>query len=115
MKTIILILFNVILLTSGQILWKKGLLAAGGISMSNIAGIIFSPLILAGLGLYIIATVVWFVVLSKADLSYAYPLQSLAYVIGVLAAWLIFKEVIPPTRWIGVAVIIAGVALVSYK
>ncbi len=115
MKTVLLILFNVVLLTSGQILWKMGLERAGGISVENMTRVIFSPLILAGLALYVVATVVWFVVLSRADLSFAYPLQSTAYVLGVIAAWLIFKEIVPPTRWLGVAVIIAGVALVSYK
>jgi len=115
LKTVLLILFNVVLLTSGQILWKMGLERAGGISVENMTRVIFSPLILAGLALYVVATVVWFVVLSRADLSFAYPLQSTAYVLGVIAAWLIFKEIVPPTRWLGVAVIIAGVALVSYK
>lgn len=115
MKTILLILLNVLLMTSGQILWKKGLLEAGGISLHNFVQLVFSPLILAGLALFVIATIVWFVILSRADLSYVYPLQSFAYVIGVLAAWLIFKEAIPPTRWMGVLVIMAGVALVAYK
>ncbi len=115
MKTILLILFNVVLLTTGQILWKMGLDQAGGISPENMFRVVFSPLILAGLALYVIATVVWFIVLSRAELSFAYPLQSTAYILGVFAAWLIFKEVVPPTRWVGVMVIIAGVALVSYK
>lgn len=115
MKIVALILFNVLLLTAGQILWKMGIDQAGGISQENFVRTVFSPLILAGLALYVIATAVWFVVLSRADLSYAYPLQSTAYVLGVLAAWFIFKEVIPPTRWAGVVVIIAGVALISYK
>lgn len=115
MKIILLILFNVILLTAGQVLWKKGLDQAGGISAENLLGIIFSPLILTGLALYVLATIVWFYVLSRADLSYAYPLQSLAYVLGVIAAWLIFKEVIPPTRWLGVFIIIIGVGVVSYR
>jgi len=114
-KITLLVLFNVLLLTSGQVLWKKGLIQAGGISLQNAWQVIFSPLILVGLALYVIATVIWFIVLSRADLSYVYPMQSIAYVIGVLAAWLIFSEVIPPTRWIGVLVIITGVALVSYK
>ena len=115
MKTILLILFNVLLLTSGQILWKKGLIQSGGISAGNLISVVFSPLILAGLALYVVATIIWFVVLSRADHSYAYPLQSLAYVLGVVAAWFLFKEVIPPTRWLGVMVIMSGVALVSYR
>lgn len=115
MKTVLLILFNVVLLTSGQLLWKKGLAAAGGISLQNILQLFMSPFIMTGLFLYVVATVVWFVVLSRADLSFAYPLQSTAYVVGMLAAWLILKEVIPVTRWIGVLIIMVGVAVVSYK
>ncbi len=115
MKTLPLILLNVFLLTVGQVLWKIGLNQAGGISLANMFKVLFSPLIIAGLILFIIATGLWFVILSKADLSYAYPLQSTAYVLGMLAAWLIFKEVIPVTRWLGVAVIIVGVYIVSMK
>ncbi len=115
MKTILLILLNVILLTSGQLLWKKGLTAAGGISLANILQVFMSPLIAAGLLLYVLATVVWFAVLSRADLSFAYPLQSMAYIVGMIAAWLILKEAIPVTRWIGVLIIMLGVGVVSYK
>ncbi|MBU7008107.1 EamA family transporter [Phosphitispora fastidiosa] len=115
MKTILLIVFNVVLLTSGQILWKIGLTREGGLSLDNMLRVALSPFILAGLALYVVATVVWFVVLSRAELSYAYPMQSMAYIIGVVAAWLLFKETIPTIRWIGVLVIIAGVVLVSYS
>jgi drug/metabolite transporter (DMT)-like permease len=115
LKTILLILLNVILLTSGQLLWKKGLTAVGGISLSNIMQVLMSPFIVGGLLLYAVATIVWFAVLSEADLSFAYPLQSMAYIIGMLAAWLILKEVIPMTRWVGVLIIMIGVAVVSYK
>lgn len=115
MKTILLILLNVLLLSSGQLLWKKGLTAAGGISLANILQVFMSPLVAAGLLLYVVATVVWFAVLSRADLSYAYPLQSMAYVIGMIAAGLVLREVIPVTRWVGALIIMIGVAVVSYK
>jgi drug/metabolite transporter (DMT)-like permease len=77
--------------------------------------VLMSPFIVGGLLLYAVATIVWFAVLSEADLSFAYPLQSMAYIIGMLAAWLILKEVIPMTRWVGVLIIMIGVAVVSYK
>lgn len=114
MKIMPLILFNVVLLTAGQILWKMGLNRIGGFSWDNLVRVLMSPLILAGLALYVVATVVWFAVLTRADLSFAYPLQSSAYVLGVIAAWLIFRENIPLTRWLGVLVIVAGVILVSH-
>lgn len=115
MKPVPLILMNVLLLTTGQILWKIGLNQAGGFNMANAVKVLFSPLIIAGIVLFVIATGIWFAVLGKTDLSFAYPLQSTAYVLGMLAAWLIFKEVIPLTRWIGAGVIILGVYLVSMK
>lgn len=115
MKPIPLIMLNVLLLTAGQVLWKIGLNQAGGFTLDNAVKVLFSPLILAGLFIYVIATGVWFIVLGKTDLSFAYPLQSMAYILGVVAALLIFKEVIPPSRWVGVGVIILGVYLVSMK
>lgn len=115
MKTILLILLNVLLLASGQLLWKKGLTAAGGISLSNILQVFMSPLVVVGLLLYVLATIIWFAVLSRADLSFAYPLQSMAYIVGMIAAWLLLKEVIPVTRWVGALIIMIGVAVVSYK
>jgi drug/metabolite transporter (DMT)-like permease len=108
-------MLNVLLLTAGQILWKIAINQAGGFTMANAVKVLLSPLIIAGLILFVIATGLWFAVLGKADLSYAYPLQSTAYILGMLAAWLIFKEVIPVTRWIGMGVIVIGIYLVSMK
>ena len=45
----------------------------------------------------------------------AYPLISISYIFGVLAARFVFHETIPLTRWIGVLVIIVGVFLVVQK
>ncbi|WP_418792020.1 EamA family transporter [Phosphitispora sp. TUW77] len=115
MRTIVLIIFNVVLLTSGQILWKIGLTREGGLSLDNMVRVALSPFILGGLALYVVATVIWFMVLSRAELSYAYPLQSMAYILGVMAGWLLFRETVPMIRWIGVLVIIAGVILVSFS
>ena len=43
----------------------------------------------------------------------AYPMVSLSYVFGMLAALLFFHETIPPTRWLGVFLIITGCFLVA--
>ena len=111
----LLVVIEVILVVFGQILWKLGLENLGGIKLDNLWGIILSPYIIAGLALYIIATGLWFVILSKSEFSAVYPLQSLAYVLGVFAGLFIFKEYIPFTRWLGSAVIILGVYLVALK
>lgn len=106
---------NILLLVAGQILFKIGLEQTGGVCVSNLWKIAFSLPIWLGLLLYVIATGLWFIVLSRMSLSLAYPLQSLAYVLGVFAAWGIFGESIPAIRWIGVLVILAGVTLVAWE
>jgi drug/metabolite transporter (DMT)-like permease len=55
---------------------------------------------------------VWMVVLKRYEFSIAYPLLSISYVIGLIAAQFIFHETIPLTRWIGVAIIMIGVYFV---
>ena len=43
----------------------------------------------------------------------AFPMVSLSYVMGMLAAVFIFHEEVPFTRWIGLTFILVGVALIS--
>lgn len=42
-----------------------------------------------------------------------YPMLSLAYVLGMIAAMLFFHEQIPPIRWVGIALIIGGCMLIA--
>lgn len=65
--------------------------------------------------MYAVATVVWLVVLSNAPLSLAYPLQALAYLIGVLSAQFTLHEGVSFTRWIGVLLIVSGAFLVAFR
>lgn len=110
---IILFIINVLLLVIGQTMWKIG---AGKIEISGfktIINVILSPWIIGGGVLYVIATAIWLYLLSKLPLSLIYPLQSVAYIIALFVALLVFKEAIPITRWVGVAVILFGVYLVA--
>ncbi|WP_314584981.1 EamA family transporter [Paenibacillus terrigena] len=110
-----MLMLNIILLVTGQIAWKIGLQQSGGIHFGNLVSVLFSPLILLGIALYALATGLWFVVLSRLPLSLAYPLQSLAYAIGIFAAWYVFGESVPLNRWIGAAVIVLGAAIIAAK
>ncbi len=61
------------------------------------------------------ATLLWVYILRHFEFSIAYPLISISYVWGILAASLIFHETIPLTRWCGTGLIILGVMLVAHK
>ncbi|MGQ9517612.1 MAG: EamA family transporter [Anaerolineae bacterium] len=121
-KTILLILFDVLVSVAGQLTLKRGMMEVGKIDAafftSPLAGIwrmfTTTPLVLLGLAMYGVGAFIWLIVLSRANLSYAYPMIALTYVLVPLAAWLFLNEpAIPPLRWAGMALIIIGVALVA--
>ncbi|MES2203834.1 MAG: 4-amino-4-deoxy-L-arabinose transferase [Pseudomonadota bacterium] len=120
MKIIIgLVLLSVILNTLGQLLFKMGLNQIGAFSFSpaNLMHFGFKIMtnirIMSGLMIYVISTVVWFLVLSRADLSFAYPLVSIGYIFNSFAAYYFLHEhSFSPMRLTGTLVIIAGVVLI---
>ncbi|WP_268624015.1 EamA family transporter [Paenibacillus alvei] len=109
----LLLLMNILMLVAGQVLFKMGLDKLGGVTLANSWRAMFTPHILLGLVLYALATLVWFVVLSRMSLSTAYPIQSLAYVFGMIVAFIVFNEPISLTKWIGAGIIVIGVIFIS--
>ena len=61
---------------------------------------------------YGLATILWFYILKRFPFSQAYPLTSLAFVFGMIAAWLVFGESIPVSRWIGLVLVVLGCFLI---
>lgn len=55
------------------------------------------------------AGLLWMYILKHFPLSSAYPMTSISYVFGMIAAILVFQESVSITKWIGVALIIGGV------
>ena len=67
----------------------------------------------AGLGTFVLSAAVWLIVLSRASLSFAYPFASLTYVLILVFDRFVLKEPISGLRYSGVALIIAGLLLIS--
>lgn len=57
---------------------------------------------------YGIGSLLWMYIVKNYPLSMAYPLISLSYVFGMIAAVLFFHETVSLTKWIGVFFIITG-------
>jgi multidrug transporter EmrE-like cation transporter len=51
--------------------------------------------------------------LSRVEVSIAYPLLSVGYVVNALAAWYLFGEAVTMMRIVGIGVIILGVFIVA--
>jgi drug/metabolite transporter (DMT)-like permease len=69
--------------------------------------------ILAGLACYAISLVVWVIGLSRADVTMAYPMLSLGYVVTAVLAWMFLGEIITVQRMVALAVIMIGVAMLA--
>lgn len=110
----VLLFINVIMLVCGQVLWKIGVNKIDfKISLQGIINMIFNPYILGGGIIYVFATLIWIYILSKSELSRIYPLQSLCYVVGILAGVLIFKECFTINKVLGAAFIIVGAFIIA--
>lgn len=114
-----LVLTGVLLNAVAQLLLKAGAgsLADVELRASNavvIAGrLLISIPILAGLACYALSVVVWILALARVEVSVAYPMLSIGYVVNALAAWWLFGENLTGARLAGIGVILVGVWLVA--
>lgn len=114
-----LIVFGVMLNAVAQLLLKAGTRTIGQFEFSaaNVWPISWSlatnPHIVGGLSCYVVSVVVWIMALSRVEVSVAYPMLSLGYIVNAFFAWWLFGEAITVTRIVGMGIIIVGVYLVA--
>ncbi|WP_294180535.1 SMR family transporter [uncultured Clostridium sp.] len=115
---ILLILVSVFLGAIGQVLVKYGAVNLQldftlKYILPSILCILKNIPVMLGIISYGLSFLLWIKVLSKVELSYAYPMVSLGYVITMFFSYFIFKENITFIRVLGVGFIIIGVILIS--
>ncbi len=119
MKYIAFILFTVLTNAAAQLMLKQGMLSLGPISftadtmISRVFQILFNPWVFAGLVTFAISMASHLYVLSKVELSFAYPFLSLAYVAVAVFAFFIFGEDLNNWRIAGIAFICIGTILIA--
>ena len=126
MKNLLLILFSVVLGVAGQLALKHGVGTAAGQSSSRIVQsldrhsvITFlqsaatDKFVILGFVLYLFSAMSWLIILSRVDLSFAYPLISIGYIIIMVLSRFIFHEQITSLRVAGTLMVCAGVFIIS--
>lgn len=114
-KAIPLILFGVLLNAAAQICLKKGLTHGMSFEFGVLVKLFQQPWILAGLACYAVSVLVWLKALSLVEVNYAYPFLALGFLANALMAKAWLGEIIPPIRWISLAIIVLGVALQAWS
>lgn len=113
------ILTGILLNAVAQLLLKAGTRAVGAIHLTVDnwlpIGIKLAtePPILGGLACYVVSVMVWIVGLSRVDVTIAYPMLSIGYVVNAIGAWYFLGEPVSAQRLLAIGVIIAGVVLLT--
>jgi drug/metabolite transporter (DMT)-like permease len=116
LKSLALIILTVIINTTGQFAVKTGVNKVGAVSLTDIHAIIralTSWMVIAGFLLYFASALLWISILSRNELSWAFPMLSLSYVLTAILSPVFLHESFSVQRFAGIVVICLGVYLVT--
>ena len=119
-KIVLLILFAEIWGTTGQIFFKSSVNRLDMPNLRNLGSylkflkeVIISPKIWIGFAFGIIGLTIWLIALAHADLSLAFPIDSMQYIVTLLAAHIFLNEKLDRFKVGGTLLIVCGIFLVS--
>lgn len=113
------ILFTVLTNAAAQIMLKRGMMSVGALDIGadglvwTVFRVVFSPFVFLGLATFVVSMASHLYVLSKVQLSYAYPFLSLAYVVVAAYSYFFFAEDLNAARIAGIGLIVAGTILIA--
>lgn len=120
LASLVLVIVSISLAVCGQVSLKVGMNKIGQISAAHLnrlgeilPSVLFNPNVIYGLLLYFVAALIWLVVLSRVDLSFAYPMMGLSYVIILIISSVALGENVTLQRWLGAFIICTGVFLIA--
>ncbi len=120
MSVLFVVFGCVILGVAGQLLMKKGMNNVGTISIKDIFSlkvfpILFEKYVFSGFLLYVVASLLWLVALSQAELNFVYPLIAIGYIITAILSKFLLNESLSMFRLLGILLICGGVYLIVIK
>lgn len=118
LKTILIVLVQVVVMTAGDLLLAKGMKQVGDIAVLSptvffmkMSLTVRNAWILTGIACLAISLLLWLAALSQAPLSLAVPMTAMAYVLNALAAKYLLLETVSSLRWTATGIIALGVLL----
>lgn len=121
MKNYLLIIVSVLLNASAQLFIKRGMitigsvtLSANGVSSLALKAITNMPIIM-GMLAYAVSILLWMIVLSRVNVSIAYPFLSIGYIFTAILAFFLFNEPFTVQKILGILIICVGVILLTHS
>jgi drug/metabolite transporter (DMT)-like permease len=115
LKALAILLLAILLGAIGQVLLKSGVsqLGRSPAPLMVVRSIFTNLLVFGGFSCYAVSSLFYLVALSRLELSYAYPMIALSYVVVTVLAWRLLGESVPLLRTAGLAIILVGVAVMA--
>ena len=109
MSGYVFLVFTILFTVASQLLQKQ--LAVG--QKTQFGELLATPLFWYSLVLLGLSMLFWIMVLSRLELSRAYPMLSINYVLLLYLSRVLYAEKIPLSRVAGVLLIVIGVAIMG--
>lgn len=115
----IMAIFSISLNALAQISLRKTMLAVGmpgtgGLTIvSYLVNLVLTPWFMVGMTCYALSIGVWMLVLGKLEVSLAYPLLSIGYVIAAVIGYFYLGESLGVMRIAGITLICVGILVLA--
>lgn len=78
-----------------------------------VISLLLNPWVFSGILATFFAGISWMLVMTKFQISYAYPFVSLNYILILIASFILFDESITVTKLVGSILVILGIIVIS--
>lgn len=113
-----LALISILLGATGQFLFRLGMLHYGKVTGTGIwrqlLEIIFTPAIFTGFLCFGVSSILWLVVISRWELSYAYPMVALGYALAIVYGRVFLQEMLNPAKIVGSLLVLIGIVVLGW-
>jgi len=107
---------SIVLGSCAQVFLKKGVSPQSGSTPGSAPAsyltLLRSPWVWAWGVCFFLATGLWMVAISKIEMSYAFPMLGLGYLLAAVLSIFLLKEHVSFRRWAAIVVITLGVAII---
>ncbi len=114
--TLALILCSVCMSAVAQMFLKIGVGRADAVDQAApvaLLSMLLSPMVIVGLGFYGVGAMLWLFVLTKVELSAAYPFVGAGFIVTAAISMTILGEHVSPLRLVGTLLIAVGCIIVA--
>lgn len=117
-RLFLLLLLSIVLGAGGQLLFKgaaRNLPPFSELGLPRLIVTMFTtPLILGGFCCFFVSSVMWIIALRSINLSIAYPMVALSYILIFIGSYYLFDEPLSIRHWLGALLIVGGIVLINW-